>query len=49
MLPLSDVKEHTVNEKEESLNVEELAPRQAQIKEKFGQPLVINASFILLF
>ena len=49
MLPLSDVQEHTVNKKEESLNIEELAPGQAQIEEKFCQSLVINASFILLF
>ena len=49
MLPLGDVQEHTVNEKEESLNVEELAPGQAQIEEKFSQSFIINASFVLLF
>jgi hypothetical protein len=35
MVTSSNVQKHTVNEKQESLDVQVLAPRKAQVKEEF--------------
>ena len=49
VLALCNVQEHTINEEEEGLNVQMLAPAQAQIKKELREPLVINASLRFFF
>ena len=40
MATLRDIQEDTIKEKEECLNIQELTPRKAQVKEKFTQPFI---------
>lgn len=43
MRSLRDVQKDSVDEKEEGLNIEELAPREAQIKEELRQSFIVNS------
>ena len=49
MLAFCDVQEDTVDEEQEGLNVQMLAPTEAEVEEKLAQTLVIDACFGLLF
>ena len=42
MVTLSGIKEDSVDEKQECLNVQILAPRQAQIEEELSETLIVN-------
>lgn len=49
VVSLCDVKEDTIDEEEEGLDVEELAPREAKVKEEFCESLVVNPFPVELF
>ena len=49
VLSLCDVEEHSIDEKQECLYVQELAPGQAKVKEELCQSLVIDATPVLFF
>ena len=48
MVALRDVQEDTINEEQESFDVEELAPTEAQIEEELCQSLVVDTLAIEL-
>lgn len=46
VVALRDIEEDAVDEKEEGLDVEELAPREAQVEEELCQALIVNSSAV---
>jgi hypothetical protein len=42
MQALGNVEEHSIDEKQESLNVQKLAPRKTEVKEELSKPLVVD-------
>ena len=46
MLSLRNVEEDTIDKEEECFHVEELAPREAEVKEELSQAFVVNSTCI---
>ena len=49
MLTLGDIQEDTIDEKQERFNVQELTPRETQVKEELSESFVVYTFFVHLF
>ena len=49
VVTLGDVEEYAVDKEEEGLNVQELAPTEAQVEEEFSEALIVDAPPIQFF
>ena len=47
MLTFSDIQEDAIDEEKERFNVQELAPRETQVKEELSEPLIVNTFLVL--